>query len=364
MNIKILYISPENTVGVLSLWKKAHEERGNYCRYITLYPSKLGYEDDIVLNLPFVSSSDRYIYIRNLLQKVFYKRNPEHEKIEQYPIWSPVNYLEKLWFQIRDFIWSFFLKKIVSQYKLDDFDIYHFEWGLDIFRDCRFSINLAKKGKSIVCHYHGPDLRIRGVIPPLDKVSKLNLTNEVDLLTKHKNISYIYLPYDTKQYQVKKKLNKSIRIFHCTMNRYYKGSDIIINVCKELEQEHDIEFILMEREPHNTVMEEKYNCDINIDQISNTGGWGYGMNSIESLSMGICTATNMNSHMKKFMPNHPFYEIDESNLYGQLEYLILNPKLIMEYGKKGKKWVDENHNYLNVTGTLYEYYLQSGIIAR
>ena len=120
----------------------------------------------------------------------------------------------------------------------------------------------------------------------------------------------------------------------------------------------------MEREPHEKVMEEKNKCDINIDQISNTGGWGYGMNSIESLSMGICTATNMNSHMKKFMPNHPFYEIDKTNLYGQLEYLILNPKLIMEYGKKGKKWVDENHNYLNVTGTLYEYYLQSGIIAR
>ena len=135
-------------------------------------------------------------------------------------------------------------------------------------------------------------------------------------------------------------------------------------MCKKLKQEHDIEFILMEREPHNKIMEEKYKCDINIDQISNTGGWGYGMNSIESLSMGICTVTNMNSHMKKFMPNHPFYEIDESNLYGQLEYLILNPKLIMEYGKKGKKWVDENHNYLNVTGTLYEYYLQSGIIAR
>ena len=152
MNIKILYISPENTVGVLSLWNKAHEERGNYCRYITLYPSKLGYEDDIVLNLPFISSSDRYIYIRNLLQKLFYKRNPVHEKNEQYPIWSPVNYLEKLWFQIRDFIWSFYLKKIVRRYKLDDFDIYHFEWGLDIFRDCRFSINLAKKGKSIVCH--------------------------------------------------------------------------------------------------------------------------------------------------------------------------------------------------------------------
>ena len=36
----------------------------------------------------------------------------------------------------------------------------------------------------------------------------------------------------------------------------------------------------------------------------------------------------------------------------------------MRHGKKGKKWVDENHNYLNVIETLYEYYLQSGIIAR
>ena len=119
----------------------------------------------------------------------------------------------------------------------------------------------------------------------------------------------------------------------------------------------------MERESHNKVMKEKYNCDINIDQISNTGGWGYGMNSIESLSMGICTATNMNSDMKTFLPDHPFYEIDESNLYQQLEYLILNPKLIMQFGEKGKKWVDKTHNYHHISKTLYKYYLESNIIA-
>ena len=49
--MKILYISPENTVGTLSLWKRAHEELGNHCRYITYYPSlvvNLGYNDKIV----------------------------------------------------------------------------------------------------------------------------------------------------------------------------------------------------------------------------------------------------------------------------------------------------------------------------
>ena len=49
--MKILYISPENTVGTLSLWKRAHAELGNHCRYITYYPSfvvNLGYNDKIV----------------------------------------------------------------------------------------------------------------------------------------------------------------------------------------------------------------------------------------------------------------------------------------------------------------------------
>ena len=38
--MKILYISPENTVGLLPIWKKAHEEIGNTCEIITLYQSK------------------------------------------------------------------------------------------------------------------------------------------------------------------------------------------------------------------------------------------------------------------------------------------------------------------------------------
>ena len=32
--MKILYISPENTVGTMSLWKKAHELKGNECEVL------------------------------------------------------------------------------------------------------------------------------------------------------------------------------------------------------------------------------------------------------------------------------------------------------------------------------------------
>ena len=360
--MKILYISPENTVGTLNLWKQGHKELGNHCRYITFYPSMLGYEDDIVLNLPLVGTSQHYIKIRTILQRLFYNRDPLTEKIEQYPKWKPVNFLEKYWFYFRDYLWSNKIEEVIDKYNLDQFDVVHFEWGLDFYRDCRFAKRMKDNGKSIICHYHGPDLRTRGVIPKLDNLSNINLTNEVDLLAKHSNINFLFLPYDTKKHKKKKSINSPIRLFHCTMNRYYKGSELIINVCKKLKEKYKVEFILMEREPHQKVMEMKSTCDINIDQVSNTGGWGYGMNSIESLSMGICTATNMNSQMKSFLPNHPFYEINKNTLFEDLEFLITHPEKIMKYGEKGKKWVEKKHHYSSVIQSLYQIYKSNNII--
>ena len=37
--MKILYISPENTVGTLSLWKNEHESNGHICRTLTFFHS-------------------------------------------------------------------------------------------------------------------------------------------------------------------------------------------------------------------------------------------------------------------------------------------------------------------------------------
>ncbi len=51
--LNILYISPENTVGTLNLWKHIHEQNGHNCRYVTFFSSPKKYGDDICLNLPF-----------------------------------------------------------------------------------------------------------------------------------------------------------------------------------------------------------------------------------------------------------------------------------------------------------------------
>ena len=51
--MKILYISPENTVGTLSLWKKEHISNNHICRTVTFFRSPKGFKDDVCLELQF-----------------------------------------------------------------------------------------------------------------------------------------------------------------------------------------------------------------------------------------------------------------------------------------------------------------------
>ena len=252
--------------------------------------------------------------------------------------------------------------KTVDDFDLLNFDVYHFESGMDFFKDSSFAKKVKKQGKKIVCHYHGEDLRTRGAMPELDAISDLNLTSEVDLLGKHPNINYLFLPFDTDSFTTKHKLNNPVRVCHAPTNRYYKGSAAIIAICKKLVSDGIIVFDLIENLPHQEALKRKLEGDIFIDQIGDKGGWGYGMNSVESLSMGICTLTMLNETYQNFIPNHPFVNVDETNLENKLLFLINNPEQIKIHGNKGKKWVVQKHHYANVGEKLYEYYQKDGIV--
>ena len=201
------------------------------------------------------------------------------------------------------------------------------------------------------------------MIPAIDKVSSLNLTSELDLLKKHPNIKYLFLPYDTKIHNPSFESNSSIRICHSPTNRFYKGSDTIIPICEELASENEnVEFILIENRSHSDTLAIKKTCDILIDQVHNRGGWGYGMNSIEALSMGLCCVTELVPEYVDFIPGHPFVNVNEDNLKNTLMDLIDNPKRIIEHKQKSRHWVIKNHNLHNTADVLYGYYQGHGIV--
>ena len=359
--MKILYISPENTVGTLSLWKKAHENLGNDCLFITLYPTRNDYDPGICLNLPLISSNAFYIDKRHKYYKLHRGDLGSYSEKEGFPpIWMPNSKLEQYYFNFRDWVWHFKVERAIKELDLFSYDIFHFEWGLEFYRDGRFVSRLAEAGKPIACSYHGQDLRTRGVIPEIDKYSQLNLTSELDLMKKHPNLKYLFLPFDTKQFTPNYEINDPIRICHSPSNRWFKGSNTIIPICEKLMDETNIEFILIENKSHAEAMAIKSRCDILIDQVHNRGGWGYGMNSVEALAMGLCCITELNPEYSKFIPDHPFINVTGNTLYEKLKQLIFTKTELIAKKHYGRKWVEKKHDYQMTAKTLYQYYKETG----
>ena len=341
----------------MSLWKKAHEQNGNQCDFITMYKNKNQSDAGICLNLPFVSTSSWYLKLRHQYYKKYRGDLGDYKEREGFPpIWEPNSNIEDLYFKLRDFIWSFYIEPAIDKYNLLDYDIYHFEWGLDLYRDCRFAQLLSKNNKPIICTYHGQDMRTRGVIKNIDIISNLNLTSELDLLEKHPNINYMFLPFDTGEYSINTKISNPVKVCHSPTNRYYKGSKDIINICNKLHNKGEIEFILIENKTQKEVIDIKKSCDIYIDQIHNRGGWGYGMNSVESLSLGLVCLTELVEEYQKFIPDHPFIMVTKESLEKNIILLIQNKKDLLRKKNNSREWVEKYHDITNVSNSLYSYY--------
>ncbi len=364
--MNILYISPENTVGTLGLYRRIHEQHGNTARYVTFYHSPKGFQEDICLNLPFNFTRPLLKRLRHAVYQLYRGKQGYHREREGYPpVWEPEGRFDAAFIAWKEKRWDPRIRAALTRYGLYDADVVHFESGMDFYKDARFAQEVKRRGAKIVCHYHGEDLRSRGVLKPLDAISDLNLTNEVDLLKKHPDLHYLFLPFDVdafiREHLRERRIHDIPHVSHAPTNRYYKGSDIIIPVCRKLEREGKIRFQLIENLPHAQAMELKRESDIFIDQIGDRGGWGYGMNSVESLALGVCTVTEMNAAYCGFVPDHPFVNADAATLYEVLDGLAGDPALRNAKGREGTLWVRKHHDISSVGKALYDYYQKIGL---
>ena len=93
-------------------------------------------------------------------------------------------------------------------------------------------------------------------------------------------------------------------------------------------------------------------------------GLGYGVNSLETLAMGMPTCTNLTPEYEAFIPDHPFINVDASNLKRKLKHLITHPEYRIQKGHEGRVWVEKNHEAKNVVSKLYEMYQELGWMNR
>lgn len=359
---RILHIAPFNTAGVPIAFVKAERALGYDSRLITFSPNEFGFEEDVCLKLPWMSGR-LFSAVRNRLSSASRRSRAAlegHAAPASVPrIWEP-RFPEAALIALRERLWR---PKIEAAWKRLDFfsfDIYQFDGGMDVYRHGETAKALRQRGKKIVCCYFGSDLRTRGVLPELDEISEINFTVEFDHLELHPDIQYLFFPFDPQSYQPNEKNGTGVRLFHSATNRQYKGSDHIIEVGRRLEKTFEVEFIFMENTPHEQLLAAKRQSDIVIDQITNLGGVGYGVSSLEALSMGIPVCTRLTPEYEAFIPDHPFIGVTPETLYDQLVRLIQDPALRIKHGRHGRQWVTQYHDARNVVRHMHTIYEARG----
>ena len=356
--MKVLYVAPEHVSGGFELFAEGHRRRGNSARWVTFFRNLYGFKEDICFDLLGMPTS-KWV---TALKKTF-KLGDQKPAVEGFPLFRESRGVEEVLFALRDSINTPRIRKVIAEHSLNDFDIYHFEQGADPFRDGRWARELDDRGKAIVCFYHGTDLRNRGLFEAVHRISRLNLTSEIDLLRLIPGMRYLYLPIDAERLTpTPRSPDGRIRICHAARNRAYKGSDEIEKVIRKLAQRYPVDWVMIENTPHTQALKMKAASDIFIDQITDAGGWGYGASSVEALALGLPTVTRINPVVAGFLGRHPFIHSDASTLENTLVELIENEALRIEKGREGRHWVEQRHGLDSVMETLYGYYRDASLI--
>ncbi len=350
---KILHIAPANTSNVPWQLVRAERQLGFDSRLLTLFQDPRNYEQDICLNLPFIDMAPtrwikRWVSNPDKLRVVNVAPVPESIPI----VWRPHSLAENMLVNFRDWLWRPKIQTSIQKYNLQDFDLYQLDGGLGLYRNAAFIQRMKSAGKKMICCYTGSDLRTRGVIEVIDRLSDLNVTVEFDHLQLHPNIFHVFFPFDATPFAAHShhQNKKPVRIGHAPTNRAAKGSDVIIPILKEIEQELGTETVLIEGLPYQEALKLKRSCDIFVDQI---GDLGYGINSLEAFAMGIPACSCLAPGFAEMYPQHPFVDINAKNLKDQLRRLVHQPELRRHIGQEGKQWVQRLHDARRVVEKIH-----------
>ncbi len=354
--MKILHVSPQNYTGILTLFVKGHQALGHESRLVTFYRAKNLYPEDICLNLPFVGPMPWLWKVKRFIRSG--SLNVPFTGTTERIFWTPSG-MERILMPLRDLAWIPKIDRANKKYHLNDFDIHVLEGGMSFFRDGRDVKKLRAAGKHIVSNYHGLDLRMRGAIKPVWDATELHTTCEFDLYQRYPELEYLFLPFDNSLVPPANATGEIIKICHAPRIRSVKGTDKIIEVVEKLSETLPVKMVLIENMPHSEAVKLKSQCHIAIDQIA-SGDMGYGVNSLESLAMGLCTVTNLSEAYQNFIPDHPFALAEPHNLENVLKELVLDEQLRTKYAKAGPGWINKTHHWKSVAEHMHKRYTELG----
>ena len=171
--------------------------------------------------------------------------------------------------------------------------------------------------------------------------------------SQRKNIrKAITLPVNVNEIQYKPNIvNDKIVFFHGINSYESKGSEIIINAMKKIEEKYntDVECIVADRMPYNEYLDTINKANVIIDQCKS---YGYGMNACISLAKGKLVMSGAEKQVFETIPKEecPIYNIlpEEDQIFKEMERIIADRNNIEEIGERGRKYIEKYHDHVSV----------------
>jgi glycosyltransferase involved in cell wall biosynthesis len=353
--VKILHLTFENFQDVAGLLSRSHRFFGDEGVLVTMSPSQLGFPNGILLDYPLLNSPFTR-FLRRLARRSDVNV-PDRELKANIKGSNPAL---RFYFKLRDLLWLYKLHKAWRRLDLGRYDIYHFDGDIPFIYGDRILKKL--RGKRMVTHFFGSELRKWGMNPYLKESAAIRFTSEVDHPKIDPSLVFVPIPFEADKIMPRSGENKILVVGHSPTRRTAKGTDDIIRAVNNVKKKVDFEFRLIEGVKHGQCMALKSGCDIGIDQIGNYAGTAYGRSGLEFLALGIPTITEIPAEYEPLLPGHPFINATKDNLDEILYRLLADPALRARKKAEGIKWVQEFVNPRRVMARIYDEYRRLGWI--
>lgn len=276
-------------------------------------------------------------------------------------------------------------RKAYFQKVMEMYDVYHFHFGETFFPDKSDLKILKSKGKKMIVHHRGSETRLLSVarsfnnpyvrVKPSWSEKKIHahlkkLATYIDeaIVPDHEILPYVekyykkvhVVPYaiDVSSLNPQYPLSHANPlIVHAPSNRDIKGTDYIIAAVNRLKKEGlTFRFKLVENLPHKIAQQLYQQSTIIIDQIQ-IGS--YANLSMEAMAMGKPVVCFIRDDLRQTFPQDlPIVSANPDTIYSVLKDLLNQPDLWPSLGMKGRRYVEENHNYEKIAKMLIEIYRQ------
>jgi glycosyltransferase involved in cell wall biosynthesis len=254
-----------------------------------------------------------------------------------------------------------FVKRQLVQFRaladlLPTTDIFHFYFGLTLVpKRLQFPI-LDMYGKKSVFHYMGSD--IRGKTPKelaYGKRADAEIVGSYDAIRWVPEAHVVPNGLDLAKYRpVPPPRNDPVRIVHAPTSRQKKGTDWIVEACKQLPVELDI----VEDTRHDQAIERYKQADIAVDQLN--AGW-YGVFALECMALGKPVVLYLHDEAVRrteeaFGVQVPLVPTTKETLAETLAPLVADAARREELGAAGRAYVERVHDANVVADRLIEIY--------